>query len=133
VKALFLTDMAVVVRVQELSGGEVARLSMWDLTTMQEVWHGTEPEGGMSASLGPGAAQSLVARAVSKDEERARVQESGAATIKAKSSIWSKWWFWTAVGAVIVGGTTTAVVLTRPKAEKPGLPHDGTGAVILRF
>lgn len=39
----------------------------------------------------------------------------------------SKWWFWTAIGAVVVGGVTTAFVLTKEKPHSNGT--FGTGAV----
>jgi len=33
----------------------------------------------------------------------------------------------------VVGGTTAALLLTRPKGEERGLAHDGTGGVLIRF
>jgi hypothetical protein len=100
---------------------------------MQRSWSGIEPETGTASELGRGTAESLVSRAIATYDERTRVQESGAATVKARGGIHTKWWFWTIVGAAVVGGTTAALVLTRPKAESHGLPHDGTGAVLVRF
>jgi tetratricopeptide (TPR) repeat protein len=33
---------------------------------------------------------------------------------------YKRWWFWTGVGAVVVGGAVAAFFLTRPKTEIPG-------------
>lgn len=133
VKALFLSDLAVVVHASEAAGGRSARLSLWDLATMQRVWSGVEPEQGFVAELGRGTAESLVSRALAAYDERAGVKESGAATVKVRGGIHTKWWFWTIIGAAVVGGTTAALVLTRPQSESHGLPHDQTGAVVIRF
>ena len=133
-KALFLSDMAVVVRIRKEHSGVAARLSFWDLTTMQRLWSGTDPESGLVTYLGRGAAESLVSRAISVDEARASVQEGGAATLMAKKGVWWKqWWFWTVIGTVVVGGTVAAVLLTRPDGSNAGIAKDGTGAVIVRF
>lgn len=136
VKALFLSDLAMLVRIRRGSeGGFTGHVSLWDLQTMTRLWTGHEPPTGESSSLGRGAAEALVSSAIAVDEERMRVKESGAATIKPKGGgIVTKWWFWTAIGVVVVGGgTTAAVLLAKPKAGKPGLPHDGSGAVVVRF
>lgn len=136
VKALFLSDLAMLVRIRRgASGGFTGHVSLWDLQTMTRLWTGHEPPTGESSELGRGAAEALVSSAIAVDEERMRVKESGAATIKPKGGgIVTKWWFWTAIGVVVVGGgTTAAVLLAKPKAGKPGLPHDGSGAVVVRF
>jgi len=41
--------------------------------------------------------------------------------------VWKRWWFWTGVGAVVVGGAVAAFFLTRPKTVTPGTlsPIDG--------
>jgi hypothetical protein len=41
--------------------------------------------------------------------------------------VWQRWWFWTGVGAVVVGGAVAAFFLTRPKTVTPGSldPIDG--------
>lgn len=41
--------------------------------------------------------------------------------------VWKRWWFWTAAGVVLVGGTVAAFVLTRPETVAPGTlePIDG--------
>lgn len=135
IKALFLADLALVVRVDESARGMSARVALWDLATMQRVFEGAEPREGVVSVLGVGAAEAVVNAALAVVEERAEVRESGAATYQARSSggIWSRWWFWTAVGAVVLGGVTATVLLTRPKEKAPGLPRDGNGAVIIRF
>lgn len=135
VKALFLADLALVVRLDESARGMSARATLWDLATMQRVFEGSEPREGVVSVLGAGAAEALANAALAVVEERAQVRESGAATYRARASggIWSRWWFWTAVGAVVLGGVTATVLLTRPKEKAPGLPRDGNGAVIIRF
>ena len=43
------------------------------------------------------------------------------------------WWFWTIIGAVVVGGATAGIVVgTQPKERSP-YGKDGTGAVVLQF
>lgn len=135
VKALFLADLALVIRVDESARGLSARATLWDLATMQRVFEGSEPREGVASVLGAGAAEALANAALAVVEERAEVRESGAATYQARPSggIWSRWWFWTAVGTVVLGGVTATVLLTRPKEKAPGLPRDGNGAVIIRF
>jgi hypothetical protein len=41
--------------------------------------------------------------------------------------VWTRWWFWTGVGAVVVGGAVAAFFLTRPQTKAPGTldPIDG--------
>jgi tetratricopeptide (TPR) repeat protein len=133
VKALFLSDMALILDTKHADDGWVARLAVWDLTTMERLWTGVEPESGLAVELGRGGAENLVARAVATDEERFRVVESGAATMANETPVWKKWWLWTIIGAVVVGGTTAALVLTRDQGGERGMEHDGTGAVIVRF
>ncbi len=41
-------------------------------------------------------------------------------------SITSKWWFWTGIGAVVLGGIATAVVLTKEKPHSSGSFPDGS-------
>ncbi len=36
-----------------------------------------------------------------------------------KPSLFSRWWFWTIAGVVLVGATTTTYLLTRPDPERP--------------
>jgi hypothetical protein len=45
----------------------------------------------------------------------------------AATPVYKRWWFWTGVGAVVVGGAVTAFFLTRPKTVTPGSldPIDG--------
>jgi hypothetical protein len=41
----------------------------------------------------------------------------------------SRWWFWTAVGVVVAGGVTAAVLVTAKPAERP-YEMGGEGGVI---
>jgi hypothetical protein len=34
--------------------------------------------------------------------------------------VWRRWWFWTGVGVVVVGGAAAAFFLTRPETRAPG-------------
>ena len=53
---------------------------------------------------------------------------------KTSNSILKKWWFWTIVGAVVVGGITTGVVLgTRTSKVPTGFEKNGNGAIIIEF
>ena len=45
------------------------------------------------------------------------------------SSVLSRWWFWTAVGVVVAGGVTAAVLVTAKPAERP-YEMGGEGGVI---
>ena len=45
----------------------------------------------------------------------------------------SKWWFWTAVGAVVVGATAGGVYAAMNQEEPPPFAKDGSGAVVLSF
>jgi hypothetical protein len=54
-------------------------------------------------------------------------------TTQTGGSIFSTWWFWTAVGVVTVGTTVGIIYALQPDEPKPGLPNDGNGAMILRF
>lgn len=135
IKALFLSDLALVVRVDESPQGISARATVWDLGTMQRVFEGREPREGAVSFLGVGAAESLANAILAAVERREDFQEPGMARIREAPSegVWTRWWFWTAVGAVVVGGVTATVLLTRPKEKVPGLPRDGNGAVVIRF
>ena len=49
-------------------------------------------------------------------------------------SVLTRWWFWTAVGAVAVGGAVTAVILTRDPPNRTGtIPPGDVGTPLLRF
>jgi hypothetical protein len=49
------------------------------------------------------------------------------ATPETRHPAWKRWWFWTGVGAVVVGGVVAAFFLTRPETQTPGSlpPIDG--------
>ena len=52
-----------------------------------------------------------------------------------KGSIIKKWWFWTAIGAVVAGGVTAAVILSTNHNGRieSGFDKNGTGALIINF
>ncbi len=43
-----------------------------------------------------------------------------AAVEKEDKSILGKWWFWSAIGVVVIGGVTGGVLATRTIHESPG-------------
>ena len=43
---------------------------------------------------------------------------------------WTRWWLWGSIGAVVLGGTIVAILLTRPDA--PATIHDGTLGALRR-
>jgi hypothetical protein len=45
----------------------------------------------------------------------------------------SKWWFWTAIGAVVVGATAGGVYAVMNQEEPPPFSKDGSGAMVLSF
>src|SRR5450432_708393 len=38
----------------------------------------------------------------------------------ARRPVWKRWWFWTGVGAVVVGGVVAGLLLSRPETRTPG-------------
>jgi PEGA domain len=50
-----------------------------------------------------------------------------------KAGIASKWWFWTGIGAVLIGGGIATYVLTRPGDPTPGSIKPGVIATGLSF
>lgn len=133
-KALFMTDLALIVDVHEDPEGFVGRVALWDLATGTRVWTGQEPESGYASVLGRGGAEALVTTAFATDLERTRMPESATARSGSRHGVISQWWFWTGIGLAVAGGVTAAVLLTRPRASAPdGIPSDGTGAVVVRF
>lgn len=53
--------------------------------------------------------------------------------VHTSSSIVKKWWFWTAIGVAVAGGTTAAILLTRHRNGSSGMDKNGTGSIILKF
>ncbi len=45
------------------------------------------------------------------------VRQAPPAEQEVESPVYTRWWFWTAIGAVVAGGVVTAVVLTRGKSS----------------
>jgi len=48
-------------------------------------------------------------------------------------SVFTTWWFWTAVGVVALGGIVGLAVGLAPEDDPSGLSNDGNGSVLLRF
>jgi hypothetical protein len=68
-----------------------------------------------AASAEPVSAPAHVARAAQPAEPETRpVVASDTDPPQERSSIATKWWFWTIVGVVVVGGVTATVLATRP-------------------
>jgi hypothetical protein len=45
----------------------------------------------------------------------------------------SKWWFWTAIGAAVLGATAGTVYYVVNQVEPPPFGKDGSGAIVLSF
>jgi tetratricopeptide (TPR) repeat protein len=50
-----------------------------------------------------------------------------------KYSITDRWWFWTIVGAAVIGATAGTVYGVLTAKPEPFYPKDGSGAVVLQF
>ena len=51
-----------------------------------------------------------------------------------EGGIATKWWFWTIIGAVVLGGVATGLALGLQTDDPPaGVAEDGKGALIIRF
>ena len=53
-------------------------------------------------------------------ESSAPLVTASGSTSEESPPVYTRWWFWTGVGAVVVGGAVAAFFLTRPKTEIPG-------------
>ena len=54
-------------------------------------------------------------------------------TVIEDGGIVSKWWFWTAIGAVVVGATAGGLYAAMNQEDPPPFAKDGSGAVVLSF
>ena len=54
-------------------------------------------------------------------------------TVVQEGGIVSKWWFWTAIGAVVVGATAGGVYAAMNQEEPPPFAKDGSGAMVISF
>jgi tetratricopeptide (TPR) repeat protein len=78
------------------------------------------------------AAPSVAADRARVDQERDRALGTGSVTPVARetprddrgTNVYERWWFWTAIGVVAVGGATAAILLDRDRGEQP--PAAGT-------
>jgi hypothetical protein len=48
------------------------------------------------------------------------------------ASVFSKWWFWTAVGVVAAGAVTGTALALGSGDSKPAAPNAGTSRVLLQ-
>ncbi len=74
---------------------------------------GAYPPSGAPAAYPPGADQQQPSGALVAQPTQPQPESSG--------PVYTKWWFWTIVGAVVVGGVVTAVVLSSG-TSKPACP-----------
>ena len=80
----------------------------------------------VEVSVGTGTHKVLVKREGFEDNASSAVVRAGErreldVTLAAKSSIAGKWWFWTAIGVVVVGGAVaTALAVTLPRSADAG-------------
>jgi tetratricopeptide (TPR) repeat protein len=93
-----------------------------------------KPEEAKSAEAKPAESTTPVEPAAAAVPAAPAPSESSVPLVTAKSSeteesppVYTRWWFWTGVGAVVVGGAVAAFFLTRPKTSTPGTldPIDG--------
>jgi tetratricopeptide (TPR) repeat protein len=70
-----------------------------------------------------------LAREAREAEERAARAAAGNVARDASPSVFERWWFWTIVGVVVVGGVTAALVATHDPGTEPPIP--GTGGVVV--
>lgn len=54
-------------------------------------------------------------------------------TTTAGGGVHTKWWFWTIIGAVVVGTAVGLAVGLQPEEPSHGLSQDGNGSVLIRF
>lgn len=79
------------------------------------------------------AAQDLVKELTSFNYAEALGGDVSEAPKAGDDSIVSKWWFWTIIGVVVVGGTAGILVATLPGEAEPAFAKDGNGAIVLSF
>jgi tetratricopeptide (TPR) repeat protein len=83
------------------------------------------PEPAPAPTVTPSPA-SLPTGAPHSEESSARradlAQAPPAPSAQTESSIFSRWWFWTAVGAVVAGGVTAGLLLSRKSSSKTFCP-----------
>ncbi len=60
-------------------------------------------------------------------------KDTGPTMVVQDGGIVSKWWFWTAIGAVVVGATAGGVYAVMNQEEPPPFDKDGSGAMVLSF
>jgi hypothetical protein len=85
------------------------------------------------AALPPLAPAAQLTAASEQSASRALFTGAGAEPVRDQDtgSVFEKWWFWTAVGAVVAASTTVAVVALSSKHEVPA-ESPGTKVLILR-
>jgi len=72
---------------------------------------GAYPASGAPAAYPPGADQQQPSGALVAQPTQPQPDSSG--------PVYTKWWFWTIIGAVVVGGVVTAVVLSSGTSKPP--------------
>lgn len=133
-RAIFLADLALLVKVNYRPFGLEVLAELWDLLSLKRLWSGVDYQKGQEGVIALGLAESILTQAlgpialldVASDTNPIREAQE-------KRSIWSKWWFWATVGAVIVGSTSAALIVTRPKETRKVPPSGPDGAVLIRF
>lgn len=87
----------------------------------------SEVESRLAALRGAHAREVSQADQLREEEERRRALEAEiAARDEAGTPLYEKWWFWTIVGALLVGGAVTAgVLLYDPGQQDPSLGSTG--------
>jgi hypothetical protein len=113
-----------------IEGGKTLRLEL-TLTPMEPDSSVTVQPSAAGADLTPSAA----ALAGQTDQEGgAAPTQQPRPSDQRRAGVLQKWWFWTIVGAVVVGGTVTAIALTtKSTTEPPMLGNTGVAVQALTW
>ena len=136
-KGLLLVDYVVLYRATGSGSSKGVKLALYDLTTgaLLRTREQTVSWAGRSRE----ARDTVIALAQQLMDAKLVTRVTGIPTgpgdgTKKEGGIATKWWFWTIIGTVALGGLVTGLVLGLKEDEKaPPFKQDGTGAVILRF
>jgi hypothetical protein len=109
-----------------IEGGKTVRLEL-TLTSLDPVQAATQPAAAAQTEL------AFAARASPKLAAEVATQPVPATQPtddRPGSGLLQQWWFWTIVGAVVVGSAATAIALTAPKSEPEPAVAGNTGLSI---
>lgn len=136
-KSLLLVDYIVLFRTSGASDAKIVEVSLYNLATGSLL---KKVKGTVNWAQRDKAAKNAVIALAHEllDTELQKlvtvVTPGNGGGKTSSGGVHTKWWFWTIIGAVVLGTTVGLAVGLQPEEEKPGLPEeDGKGALILRF